>query len=141
MIMDWNAFCDLSQFNSLKTKFPFEWLTTLVHSETFSIFLSFCLKQALLDGIFTYCIFLSSSLEINPKNVDVNVHPTKHEVHFLHEDAIISAIQGAVEAKLLGSNQSRTFFTQVKLHTLFFTQVKLYIVFHWSKTTLFSLHK
>ena len=56
-----------------------------------------------------------SSLEIAPHNVDVNVHPTKHEVHFLHEDAIIENIQEAIETKLLGSNQSRTYYTQVRL--------------------------
>ena len=42
------------------------------------------------------------SLEIEPQNVDVNVHPTKREVHFLHEDAIVEALQQAIEAKLLG---------------------------------------
>ncbi|OWF42101.1 DNA mismatch repair protein Mlh1 [Mizuhopecten yessoensis] len=59
--------------------------------------------------------FMYLSLEIAPQNVDVNVHPTKHEVHFLHEDAIIESIQKAVEAKLLGSNSSRTYFTQALL--------------------------
>ena len=56
-----------------------------------------------------------SSLEIASQNVDVNVHPTKHEVHFLHEDAIIENVQEAIETKLLGSNQSRTYYTQVRL--------------------------
>lgn len=64
------------------------------------------------------CIFSAFSLEIAPQNVDVNVHPTKHEVHFLHEDAIIEAIVRAVETKLLGANSSRTYFTQV-LHGFF----------------------
>ncbi|XP_023681471.1 DNA mismatch repair protein Mlh1 [Paramormyrops kingsleyae] len=59
--------------------------------------------------------FLYLSLEISPQNVDVNVHPTKHEVHFLHEDAIIESIQRHLEAKLLGSNSSRTYFTQTLL--------------------------
>lgn len=59
--------------------------------------------------------FLYLSLEIAPHNVDVNVHPTKHEVHFLHEDAIIENIQEAIETKLLGSNQSRTYYTQALL--------------------------
>ena len=54
------------------------------------------------------------SLEIAPQNVDVNVHPTKHEVHFLHEELIIEGVQQAIETKLLGSNASRTYFTQVK---------------------------
>lgn len=57
--------------------------------------------------------FLYLSLEIAPENVDVNVHPTKHEVHFLHEESITEKIQQAVETKLLSCNSSRTFYTQV----------------------------
>ncbi|XP_061186053.1 DNA mismatch repair protein Mlh1-like isoform X2 [Saccostrea echinata] len=59
--------------------------------------------------------FAYLSLEIAPQNVDVNVHPTKHEVHFLHEDAIIASIQSAIETKLLGANTSRTYYTQALL--------------------------
>ncbi|XP_062851880.1 DNA mismatch repair protein Mlh1 [Trichomycterus rosablanca] len=59
--------------------------------------------------------FLYLSLEIAPHNIDVNVHPTKHEVHFLHEDSIIESIQKNIESKLLGSNSSRTYFTQTLL--------------------------
>ncbi|XP_034616981.1 DNA mismatch repair protein Mlh1 isoform X3 [Trachemys scripta elegans] len=56
--------------------------------------------------------FLYLSLEIAPQNVDVNVHPTKHEVHFLHEDSILESVQQHIESKLLGSNSSRMYFTQ-----------------------------
>ncbi|XP_019615504.1 PREDICTED: DNA mismatch repair protein Mlh1-like isoform X1 [Branchiostoma belcheri] len=59
--------------------------------------------------------FVYMSVEIMPSHVDVNVHPTKHEVHFLHEDVIIEAIQKQVETSLLGCNSSRTFFTQALL--------------------------
>lgn len=52
------------------------------------------------------------SLELNPMNIDVNVHPTKHEVKFLYEDSIIEAIQKVVETTLLGSNESRQYYTQ-----------------------------
>lgn len=64
------------------------------------------------------CVYLAflhvCSIEILACNVDVNVHPTKHEVHFLHEDMIIAAIQKCVEEKLHGCNESRTFYTQVR---------------------------
>uniref|UniRef100_A0A8C2HZ76 DNA mismatch repair protein MLH1 n=1 Tax=Cyprinus carpio TaxID=7962 RepID=A0A8C2HZ76_CYPCA len=59
--------------------------------------------------------YLYLSLEIAPQNIDVNVHPTKHEVHFLHEDSIIESVQKHIESKLLGSNSSRTYFTQTLL--------------------------
>lgn len=62
--------------------------------------------------------FVYLSLELDPNNIDINVHPTKHEVHFLNEDQIIECIATAIETKLLGSNNSRTFFAQVNKKSL-----------------------
>ncbi|XP_067929049.1 DNA mismatch repair protein Mlh1-like [Watersipora subatra] len=56
--------------------------------------------------------FLYLSLQIASQNIDVNVHPTKYEVHFLHEEQVIERIQKCVEQRLLGCNSSRTFYTQ-----------------------------
>ncbi|KAI9243248.1 DNA mismatch repair protein, partial [Sporodiniella umbellata] len=53
--------------------------------------------------------FVYLSLEINPKNVDVNIHPTKKEVHFLYEDRIILKILEVFQETLETANDSRTF--------------------------------
>ncbi|OAD52098.1 DNA mismatch repair protein Mlh1 [Eufriesea mexicana] len=55
------------------------------------------------------------SLEINPQNVDVNVHPTKYEVRFLHENSIIEKMKLALDEKLSGNSASRTFYVQARL--------------------------
>ncbi|KAJ3008170.1 DNA mismatch repair protein [Thoreauomyces humboldtii] len=59
--------------------------------------------------------FVYLSLEIEPANVDVNVHPTKREVHFLNENQIVDCICAFLRQRLADANESRKFYTQTFL--------------------------
>jgi DNA mismatch repair protein MLH1 len=56
--------------------------------------------------------FFYLSLEIEPERVDVNVHPTKREVHFLNEDEIVAMICDEIRTSLSKVDTSRSFMTQ-----------------------------
>lgn len=56
--------------------------------------------------------FVYLSISIDPARIDVNVHPTKREVHFLNEDEIVQEICKNLEASLAAVDTSRTFQTQ-----------------------------
>ncbi|KAF8156932.1 DNA binding protein [Crassisporium funariophilum] len=59
--------------------------------------------------------FMYLSLQIDPRSVDVNVHPTKREVHFLNEEAITERIADAIQENLAKQNHSRAFEYQTLL--------------------------
>ncbi|KAK0204070.1 histidine kinase-like ATPase [Desarmillaria ectypa] len=59
--------------------------------------------------------FIYLSLTIDPRSVDVNVHPTKKEVYFLNEEAITECICDKLLQTLTTKNHSRIFEYQTLL--------------------------
>lgn len=53
--------------------------------------------------------FIYMALELDPANLDVNIHPTKREVRFLHEEEIIEWVCGGVHDLLSAQVSTRTF--------------------------------
>ncbi|KAI6158071.1 histidine kinase-like ATPase [Pisolithus tinctorius] len=62
--------------------------------------------------------FVYLSIEMDPRSVDVNVHPTKREVLFLNEEAIVERISDAIQQNVVGQSQSRVFEYQTATKTM-----------------------
>ncbi|CAH8488072.1 unnamed protein product [Schistosoma turkestanicum] len=56
-----------------------------------------------------HSLYVYLNIQLPAHTLDVNVHPTKAEVNFLHEDEIVNGLQDAIEHALLSSAQIRTF--------------------------------
>lgn len=59
--------------------------------------------------------FIYLSIIMPTQHVDINVHPTKKEVHFLHESVFLDQLYAALQDALKNANHSRVFYTQAVL--------------------------
>ncbi|KAG5185784.1 hypothetical protein JKP88DRAFT_311230 [Tribonema minus] len=69
--------------------------------------------------------FIYLALSMPAPHLDVNVHPTKQEVHFLHEEALLERLRKALEDTLGSANRSRTFYSQSTLPGIHFDATPL----------------
>lgn len=54
-------------------------------------------------------------MSIDPARIDVNVHPTKREVNILNEEEIIACLAGAIQNRLMETDNSRVYYKQAVL--------------------------
>lgn len=59
--------------------------------------------------------FVYLALQLDPSRIDVNVHPTKREVHILNEDEIVILIATAIHKRLSETDNSRQYPVQTLL--------------------------
>ncbi len=61
--------------------------------------------------------FIYLDLTMDPTTLDVNIHPSKNEIRFLHADQIIVAIVQAIENIIINkSDKQTTTTTQLTFH-------------------------
>lgn len=73
----------------------------LVQSKMLTYALQDAYQSLLMSGRFPVAVLL---LEVDPAEVDANVHPAKTEVRFLHERSVFSAVQKAARAALVAGS-------------------------------------
>mgnify|MGYP000117108940 FL=1 len=63
------------------------------------------------------CYFVYLSLNLPPVHIDVNVHPTKSQVKFIHQSKIFCEIQTVIQEALQNSNSKRSYNVKVISHS------------------------
>jgi DNA mismatch repair protein MutL len=72
-----------------------------IQSRTLTYAVQEAYNSLIMTGRFPACVLL---LEIDPAEVDANVHPAKTEVRFLYERKVFGAVQKAVRAALMANS-------------------------------------
>lgn len=59
--------------------------------------------------------FIYLALEVDPTKLDVNIHPTKQEVHLMDSDDIVEVVCESLGKVLAAGSESRSYKVQVNL--------------------------
>ncbi|KAN0085797.1 hypothetical protein V8E55_006931 [Tylopilus felleus] len=105
------AYCTSPNYQAKKTVFLLFINHRLVESSSIKRAIESVYSGVLPKGAFP---FIYLGIEIDPRSVDVNVHPTKREVIFLNEEIITERISDAIQ-QVVSQSHSRTFEYQTLL--------------------------
>ncbi|KAI6007865.1 hypothetical protein EDC04DRAFT_2582604 [Pisolithus marmoratus] len=106
------AYCTNANYQAKKMVFPLFINHRLVESNPLRRAIESVYGGFLPKGTFP---FVYLSIEMDPRSVDVNVHPTKREVLFLNEEVIVERISDAIQQNVVGQSQSKAFEYQTLL--------------------------